>query len=88
MCWSARTISQNGLKLSPWQISGMWMPKSLFGKILSPGSGSFVPSSRIMAFSLITNLSEDTAVTWELRINILPQLTPKGMDKPRLLTKS
>ena len=46
------------------------------------------PSSQTMAFNLIANLSEDTVVTWELRIDILPQLIPKGMDKLRLLTRS
>ena len=38
------------------------MLRSLSGKTLSPGSGSLVPSSRIMAFNLIVNLSGDTAV--------------------------
>ena len=63
ICWSTRTTSLNELKLSPWQISGMWMPRNLFGKILSHGSGSFVPSSQTMAFSLIVNLSRDIVVT-------------------------
>ena len=46
--------------------------KKFFGKTLSHGSGSLVPSSRTMAFNLIANLSRDTIVTWELRIDILP----------------
>jgi len=41
-----------------------------------------------MAFNLIANLSGDIVVTWELRLDILPQLIPKGMDKPRLLIRS
>ena len=39
------------------------MLRNLFGKALSLDSGSFVPSSQIMAFSLIENLSGDTVVT-------------------------
>ena len=66
----------------------MFTPKSLSGKILSLGSGSLLPSSWTMDFSLIANLSGDTAMIWELRVGILPQLTPRGMVKPRLLTKS
>ena len=64
------------------------MPRNLFGKTLSLGSGSLVPSSRIMAFSSIVKPSRDTVVILELRIDIPPQLIPKGMDKPRLLTRS
>ena len=78
----------NGLKPSPWRILEMWTPRSFSGKTLSPDSRSFAPSSRIMAFNLIANLSGDTAMIWELRINILPQLIPKRMDKPTLLTRS
>ena len=78
----------SGLKLSSWRISEMQMPRSMFGKTLSPSLGSFVPSSRTMAFNLIANLSEDTVVIWELRIDILPQLMPKGMGKSSLLTRS
>ena len=63
ICWSARITSLNRLKLSPWQISGTWMPRNSFRKTLSHGSDSLVLSSRTMAFSLITNLSRDTVVT-------------------------
>ena len=66
----------------------MLTPKSLSGKILSPSSRSLVPSSRTMDFSLIANPSRDTTVIWELQIGTLPQLTSRGMVKPRLLTKS
>ena len=64
------------------------MPRNSLGKTKSHGAGFLVPSSRTIAFSLIANLLEDTIVTWELRIGILPQLIPKGMDKLRLLTRS
>ena len=63
------------------------MPKSLFGKISSPDSGSLVPSSWTIDFSLIENPSGDTTVIWRLRIGILPQLTLSGMVKSRQLTK-
>ena len=62
--------------------------KKFVWKVLSPGLGSFVPSVRTMAFSLITNLLGDIVMTWELRIDILAQLIPKEMDKPGLLTRS
>ena len=62
----------------------MWMLRSLFGKTLLPGSGSLIPSSRIMVFSLTISPSGDTAMTWELQIDILPQLILTEMDKPRL----
>ena len=39
-----------------------------------------------MALNLIASPSEDIAAVWELQIDILHQLIPKGMDKPRLLT--
>ena len=42
ICWSALTILLSGLKLSPWQTSKMWMPRSLFGKTLSLGLGSLI----------------------------------------------
>ena len=64
------------------------MPRNSFGKTLSHGLGSFVRLSRTMTFSLTANLSRDTVVTWELRIDILPQLISMGMDKPRQLTRS
>ena len=86
--WLAQTISPNGFKLNPWRISKTLTPKSLSGKTSSLGSGSLVPSSRTMGFSLIANPLGDTAVIWGLRIGILPQLTPRGMVKPRRLTKS
>ena len=63
------------------------MPRSLSGKILSLDSGSLIPSSQTMVFSLIENLSGDTTVIWELQIDILYQFIPKGMDKPTLLTR-
>ena len=62
--------------------------KKFVWKILSHGLGSFVPSFQTMAFSLITNLLGDIVMTWELRIDILPKLIPKEMDKPGLLTRS
>ena len=61
------------------------MPRSFSRKTSSPDSGSLIPLSRTMVFSLIVNLSEDTAVIWKLRICILLKLTPKGTEKPRLL---
>ena len=60
--WSAQTISPNGLKLDLWRISKTLTPKSLFGKISSPDSGSLIPSFRTMGFSLIANPSGDTVV--------------------------
>ena len=62
--------------------------KSLSRKTLLPGSGSLTPSSQIMVFSSIVSASRDTTVNWELRIDILPHLTPRGMGKPRLLIRS
>ena len=73
-CWSVWITSPNGLKLNHWQISGTWMLRDLFGKILSLGLGSPIPSSWIMVFSLIVKPSEGTVVTWELRICIPPRL--------------
>ena len=35
-----------------------------------------------------SKFSRDIVVTWELRIYILPQLILKGIDKPKLLTRS
>ena len=64
----------------------MWMPRNLSRRTLSPDSGSLTPSSRTMALNLIASLSEDIAAVWELQIDILQQLIPKGMDKSRLLT--
>ena len=43
ICWSERITSLNGLKLSPWKISRMWMPRNSFGKILSHSSGPLYP---------------------------------------------
>ena len=62
--------------------------KKLSGKTSSPGSGSLVLSSRTMGFSVIANPSGDIAMIWGLQIGTPPQLTLRGMDKPRLLTKS
>jgi len=62
-CWSAWITSPNELKLSHWKISRIWMPKDLFGKILSLGLESLVPSSQTMIFSLIAKLSGGTVVT-------------------------
>ena len=39
------------------------MPKDLFGKILSPGLGSLIPSSRTMAFSSIAKPSRGIVMT-------------------------
>ena len=63
------------------------MPRNSFEKILSHGSRSLVPSSWKMAFNLTVNLLGDTVVTWELRIDILTQLIPKGMDKVEAVNK-
>ena len=84
ICWSTRTTSPSGLKLSLWQTSRTWMPRNLFRKILSYSSRSLVPSSQTMAFNLTANLSGDTIVILELRTCIPIQLIPKEMDKPRL----
>ena len=88
ICWSTQTISLNGLKLSLWRISEMWMPRILFGKTSLLGSRSFIPSSRTMDFSSIVNPSRDTTVNWELRTDIPLRPTPRGMDKLRLLIRS
>ena len=50
------------------------MPRDFFGKILSLGSVSFIPSSRTMVFSLIVKPLGSTVVTWELQIGIHPSL--------------
>ena len=86
--WLVQTILPNGLKLNPWWILETLMPKRLSRKTLSPGSGSLVLSSRTMGFSLIANPLGDIVVIWGLQIGTLPQLTPSGMVKLRLLTKS
>ena len=78
----ALTTLLNGLKPYLWWISEIWTSKSLFGKTLSLGSGSLTPSSRTMVFSSIVKPSGDTIANWELRIDILPQPTPRGMGKP------
>ena len=62
------------------------MPRNLFGKTLSHDSGSLVPLSQTMAFSLIANLSGDTILTWKLRTDTPPKLIPKEMGKLRLLS--
>ena len=51
------------------------MPRDFFGKILSLGLGSPIPSSRTMVFSLIAKSSRGTVVTWDLRIGIPPSLS-------------
>ena len=66
----------------------MWIPRDLFGKILSLGLGSHIPLSLIMVFNLIAKLSGGIVVTWELRIDIPPQLILRGMGRPRLSTRS
>ena len=76
ICWSAQTISPNGLKPSPWRALEMWTPKNLFGKILSLGSRSLILSFQKMDFNLIAKPSWDTAVIWELRIGFLPPTYP------------
>ena len=60
------------------------MRRNLFGKALSHGLGSFVPSSQTMTFNLIVNISGDTIVILVLQIGTPPQLISKEMDKPRL----
>ena len=60
------------------------MRRNLFGKTLSHGSGSFVPSSQAMTLNLIVNISGDTIVILVLRIGTPPQLISKEMDKLRL----
>ena len=88
ICWSIQITSPSGLKLNHWQISGTWMPRDLFGRTLSLGSGSFISSSRTMAFSLIARLSGDTIMTMGLQIDIPTRLIHKGMDKQRLSIRS
>ena len=60
------------------------MLRNLFGKILSHDLGSLIPSSQIMAFNSIANLSGDTVVILELQTCIPLQLIPKEMDKLRM----
>ena len=62
--------------------------RDLFGKMLSPGLGFLIPSSRTMAFNLTVKPSRGTVVTWALRIGILPRLIHRGMDRPRLSISS
>ena len=62
--------------------------KKFVWKNIVTRSGSLVPLSRIMAFNSIAKLSRDTVAILALRIDIPPQLIPKGMDKLRLSTKS
>ena len=40
--------------------------KKFIWKMLSPDSGSFIPSSRIMVFSLTVNPLDNIVVNWEL----------------------
>ena len=87
-CWSTLITSPSGLKLSPCQISEMWMPRDLYGKILSLSLGSLTPSSRTMVFNLIANPLGGIVVIWAFRIGTPPWLIYRGMDKPRLLIKS
>ena len=49
-----------------------------------------VPHSLILyeVFSSIAKLLGGTITNWELRINILPQPTPRGMGKPKLSIRS
>ena len=55
---------------------------------LSPDSGSLIPLSRTMAFSLTATPLGYIVVNWELRIDTLPQPILKETDKPRLLIRS
>ena len=75
------------VEAEPLKTSRTWMPRSLFGKILSLDSGSPIPSSQTTAFSLTARPLGDIVVTRVLRIDIPPWLTHKGMDRPRLLTR-
>ena len=52
------------VEVEPLEISGTWMPRDLFGKILSFGLESFVPSSQTTVFSLIARPSRGIAMTW------------------------
>ena len=88
ICSLTLTTLLNGLKLNLYRISEILTLKNLFGKTLSPGSGSFTPSSRTIIFSSIAKPSGGTIANWELRIDILPQPTPRRMGKPKLLTRS
>ena len=76
------------IEAEPLAISETLMPKSLSGKTFSPSSGSLVLSSRTIGFSLIVNPSRDIVVIWGLWIGTPPQLTPRGMVRSSLLTKS
>ena len=87
-CWLALTTSPNGLKLSPCQISEIWTPRGLYGKILSRGLRSLIPSSRTMGFSLIAKLSEGTVVNWVSRIGTRLRPIHKRTNRPRLSIKS
>ena len=87
-CWLASTTSPNGLKLSPCQISEIWTPRGLYGKILSRSLGSFIPSSRTMGFSLIAKLSKGTVVNWVSRISTRLRPIHKRTNRPRLSIKS
>ena len=64
------------------------MPRDFFGRILLLDLGSLILLFQIMTFNLIVRPSEGTVLTLELRIGIAPRLTPKGMDKLRLLIRS
>ena len=82
--WLALIISPNGLKLSLWQTSGMWMLRDLCGGILSLDLGFLTPSSRTIGFSFITRLSGDTVATWALRTDIQLLLIPREIGRLRL----
>ena len=60
--------------MNHWQISGTWIPRDFFGRVLSLGSGSLIISSWTMTFSLIARPSGSIVVNWGLQIDIPPRL--------------
>ena len=62
--------------------------KRFVWKISSLGSRSLIPSFWTMASNSIAKPSRCTVASWGLRIDILPQPTPRGMDKLKLSTRS
>ena len=62
--WSTRIISPNGFKRNHWQISETWMPRNLFGRILSLDLKSLIHLSRTMDFSSTVKPFGDIAETW------------------------
>ena len=88
ICSSALTTLLNGLKLNLYRTLEMWTPKSFSGKTLLPNLRSLNPSSRTMVFSSIVRPSRGTVANWESLTDILLQPNPRGMGKPRLLTRS